>query len=904
MRMNESHCVEPNLELACLEQVRSPLLLFDAVQGRVFWANRAARLLWQIPLQANLHRPRWQACFPLTLWRQVYHQAQCHPVTAALRLMADDPASTLQCSYSCLEREAIAGIGPVNQDSVPIAPLLIEVQQHIPHIPPRTLGLERAKNRQQPMGLETAPHCTLHGTTPHTDQHFRRYQHILEMIAAAQPRQKILEQLLLMVEQQVAGVRGVIMLLDGSQCHWDEGVVVSLPTDYVAIARGGMGDRAPLSHSSLLASITARHNQPILALNLPDTEALPDEQQLARHCGLHHGWGIPLRSSQGYSLGAWVSYGDSTEALTAAQGVITNWALCLAEIALDHARSHQAVQRAEAKYHSIFENIGIGIFQTTPDGQYLHANPALAAIYGYNSPAELIRVLTNIGDQLYVDPHRRQQFTELLHANGRVSNFESQVHCRDGGVIWISENTRAVRDSAGTLLYYEGTVEDITARRIAEEKLFHSALHDMLTGLPNRACLLNRLQRAIARPPGDTQYALLFLDLDRFKVVNDSLGHLIGDELLKAAAQRIQSQLQGQHTVARLGGDEFAIILDPIAGIETAIAIAQGILTEFERPFQIRQYEIFTAVSIGIAIGQASYQQPEDILRDADLAMYQAKRQGVEGYQVFIPQMQTHNWQRLQLENDLRKGLERREFHLVYQPIVDVKTHHLYGFEALLRWQHPQRGLISPTDFIPIAEETGLIHALGWWVIEQACQQLHQWRERDLFVNVNLSLVQLQEAKFVDKLTAICEQTQIQPQQLKLEITESCLLTGTYGVGDRLKQIKALGCGLCIDDFGTGYSSLSRLHEFPVDTLKIDRAFVQEIDSDRLKIALVKTIITLADSLGMQVVAEGIETQAQCRQLQQLGCTHGQGYYFSPALDRETATIWAKGQFPPLANAS
>ncbi|TVQ53667.1 MAG: EAL domain-containing protein [Spirulina sp. DLM2.Bin59] len=735
--------------------------------------------------------------------------------------------------------------------------------------------------------------------TPHTDQHLRRYQHVLEMIAAAQPLEQILEQLLLMVEQQVAGVRGVMMLLDSHQSHWDGGVAVSLPIDYGTTIRG-----EAIAHSSFLVSVTARHNQPILALNLPDTEALPQEQRLARHHGLNHGWGIPLRSSQGDSLGAWITYGDSTEILTAAQEVITNWALCLAEIALDHARSHQAIQRAEAKYQSIVENIGIGIFQTTPDGHYLHANPALAAIYGYNSPAELIRVLTNIGDQLYVEPHRRQQFTELLHANGRVSNFESQVYCRDGGVIWISENTRAVRDSNGILLYYEGTVEDITARRIAEEKLFHSALHDTLTGLPNRACLLNRVQQAITCPPSTGEYALLFLDLDRFKVVNDSLGHLIGDELLKAAAQRIQGQLQGNHAVARLGGDEFAIILNPIDGVEAAIALAQGILSEFEQPFQIRQYEIYAAVSIGIAMGRASYQQPEDILRDADLAMYQAKRQGIEGYQVFVPQMQTHNWHRLQLENDLRKGLERREFYLVYQPIVDVTSHHLYGFEALLRWHHPQRGLIAPTEFIPIAEETGLIHSLGWWVIQQACQQLQQWQERDLFVNVNLSLVQLQEAQFVEKLTAICEQTQIQTRQLKLEITESCLLTGTYGVGDRLKQIKALGCGLCIDDFGTGYSSLSRLHEFPVDTLKIDRAFVQEIDSDRLKIALVKTIMTLADSLGMQVVAEGIETQAQCHQLQQMGCTHGQGYYFSPALDWETATIWAKEQFPPLANAS
>ncbi|MEA5420715.1 EAL domain-containing protein [Spirulina sp. CCNP1310] len=898
LRMNESHCVELNLELACLEQVRSPLLLFDAVQGRVFWANRAARLLWEIPLQANLQRPRWQERFPLALWRQIYHQTQGHPVTAALRLIPQDPASTLQCAYVRLERQAVAAVGKAMGNRFPLAPLLIEVQQHLPPL----TSSATASRGQQSTGFDPASPSALNAMTSHPDQHLRRYQHILGMIATAQPLPKILEQLLWMVEQQVAGVRGVILLLDGRQSHWEQGVAVSLPPDYWAIA--GMDAHTPLAHSSLLASITTRHNQPILALNLPDTEALPHEQQVARHYGLHHGWGIPLRSSQGDSLGAWVSYADSTEALTAAQGVITNWALCLAEIALDHARSHQAIQQAEAKYHSIFENIGIGIFQTTPDGHYLHANPALATIYGYNSPAELIRVLTNIGDQLYVDPHRRQQFTELLHTNGRVSNFESQVYCRDGGVIWISENTRAVRDSNGTLLYYEGTVEDITARRIAEEKLFHSALHDTLTGLPNRACLLNRLQRAITHPPEAGEYALLFLDLDRFKVVNDSLGHLIGDELLKAAAQRIQSQLEGQHTVARLGGDEFAIILAPIAGVEAAIAIAQGILTEFERPFQIRQYEIFTAVSIGIAMGQPSYQQPEDILRDADLAMYQAKRQGVEGYQVFVPQMQTHNWQRLQLENDLRKGLERGEFHLVYQPIVDVKTHHLYGFEALLRWQHPQRGLIAPTEFIPIAEETGLIHPLGWWVIEQACQQLNQWQARDLFVNVNLSLVQLQEAKFVEKLTAICEQTHIQPQQLKLEITESCLLTGTYGVGDRLKQIKALGCGLCIDDFGTGYSSLSRLHEFPVDTLKIDRAFVQEIDSDRLKIALVKTIMTLADSLGMQVVAEGIETQAQCRQLQQLGCTHGQGYYFSPALSRETATIWAKGQFPPFANAS
>lgn len=431
----------------------------------------------------------------------------------------------------------------------------------------------------------------------------------------------------------------------------------------------------------------------------------------------------------------------------------------------------------------------------------------------------------------------------------------------------------------------------------ATEKLQHDALYDGLTNLPNRTCFMNLLGHAIqlnARHP-DRLYAVLFIDLDRFKNINDSLGHLIGDEFLKLAGQRLQSCIRPSDVVARLGGDEFAILLEELHHPDDALDVAQRIQSQFALAFHCSDYEIFLTTSTGITYSTLHYQHPTQVLRDADVALYQAKANGRNQYAVFDPAMQTQVARRLQLENELRHALEAQEFCLHYQPIISLSTGQLKGFEALIRWQHPIRGPISPAEFIPVAEETGLIGQIGWWVLQEACQQLAAWLANSACttrptLNVNLSALQLKQPDLIEHLEALLQTTQIPRECLKLEITESCILETFTSEAQTLKRIKALGVRLCIDDFGTGYSSLSRLHEFPIDTLKIDRSFVQRLNQNSLE--TVQMIITLAHGLRMDVVAEGIETETELEILRQLGCEFGQGYWYAPPLDATQAFAW------------
>ena len=429
-----------------------------------------------------------------------------------------------------------------------------------------------------------------------------------------------------------------------------------------------------------------------------------------------------------------------------------------------------------------------------------------------------------------------------------------------------------------------------------EEQLSHDAFHDPLTDLPNRPWFMNRLQEVIdlSYRRENYLYAVLFIDLDRFKIVNDSLGHFIGDELLKSVGNQLQACLRNTDTVARFGGDEFVILLEDIKDINEPIRVAESIQNQLRQPFNLNDYEVFTEISIGIILSTMGHDRPEDVLRDADIAMYYAKAQGRGRYEIFDPAMQTIAMMRLQLENDLRKAIALKEFQVYYQPIVSLTTGKITGFEALVRWHHPSGKLCPPAEFIPVAEETGLIHELGLWVLQQACQQTNIWQQQfpqtpPLTINVNLSAVQLKQVNLPNRIEEILQQTGIPRNSLKLEITESCILEKVSREAKILKQLKALGILLCIDDFGKGYSSLSRLHEFPIDTLKIDRYFVSRIDSDSSNVEIIQTIITLARSRGMDIVAEGIETPIQLQKLKCLGCELGQGYLFSKAVNSETA---------------
>jgi diguanylate cyclase (GGDEF)-like protein len=427
----------------------------------------------------------------------------------------------------------------------------------------------------------------------------------------------------------------------------------------------------------------------------------------------------------------------------------------------------------------------------------------------------------------------------------------------------------------------------------------HAAFHDNLTNLPNRALLAENLKFVIerAKQHEDYQFAVLFLDLDRFKNVNDSLGHSIGDQLLIAMARRLESCIREVDMVARLGGDEFAILLDGITDSSVPTTMAGRIQEKLKAPFNLSGHEVFTTTSIGIAMSSTGYDHPEAMLRDADTAMYRAKAQGKACYEVFDKGMHTHAVYLLQMENDLRRALDREELRVHYQPIVSLETGQLAGFEALVRWQHPERGFISPENFISLAEDTGLIVQIGMSILKRACQQLAKWQwkspaNRQLFMSVNLSSKQLAQAALVNQIRETLEETHIDPRHLKLEITESAVMENAESAVQLLRRLKALGVQLSIDDFGTGYSSLGYLQRFPVDILKIDRSFIGHIGEAAENIEIVRTIISLAENMGMEVVAEGIETLSQLSQLRRLNCRFGQGYLFSRPVDAASIDAW------------
>lgn len=434
---------------------------------------------------------------------------------------------------------------------------------------------------------------------------------------------------------------------------------------------------------------------------------------------------------------------------------------------------------------------------------------------------------------------------------------------------------------------------EIEQRKQAETKLMQMALQDSLTNLPNRTWLIKHLNIALekAKQDKDYQFALLFFDCDNFKIVNDSLGHLVGDRLLKELARRLKNSLPATGFLSRIGGDEFTILLTPIANIQTAIDLATEIQAQFNQPFQLEAREIYLTASIGIVLGNSEYEQPEQVLRNADIAMYKAKELGKSRYQIFNQEMHSKAVERLQLEVDLRQAIKKQELLLYYQPIISLKTGYLSGFETLVRWQHSTNGMVFPDKFIPIAEETGLIIPMGNWILKQACRQMKTWQEKylqqtPLTINVNVSVQQFSYSNLVEEIKAILAETGLSPASLKLEITESAIMENAESANKILQQLRDLDIKICIDDFGTGYSSLSYLHHFPIDNLKIDRLFVNQINTAQENSKIVEAIVNLSSSLDLTVTAEGIETETQFKYLKNLGIEFGQGYLFSRPIDQ------------------
>ncbi|MEO5580865.1 MAG: EAL domain-containing protein [Gemmatimonadaceae bacterium] len=482
--------------------------------------------------------------------------------------------------------------------------------------------------------------------------------------------------------------------------------------------------------------------------------------------------------------------------------------------------------------------------------------------------------------------------TPIPNSDGDVLGTISAIDSSPHG--WTHAEISGLRDLASALVTELELRTDLTVKRQAQEHLLYSTLHDALTGLPNRTLFTERLRHAVRRASRhpDELFAVLFLDLDRFKEVNDNLGHFAGDELLRAVARRLEACLRPEDTVARLSGDEFAILLESIAEPSDAGRVAERIEEALSFPVNLAGAEVATSASMGIVTSSMAHEQPEQLLRSADMAMYRAKAAGRARYEMFDRAMHTDALARLQLETELRRAVERAEFRLHYQPLVSLRTGRITGLEALVRWEHPDRGLLQPADFIAVAEETGLIVPVGRWVLNEACRQLMVWqtlhpRDEPLTIGINLSARQFSQSDLIDQISRAIADTGIAPHSLRLEITESAIIDKGNHATTVLSQIRQLGAQVYLDDFGTGYSSLSYLHGLPIDALKIDRMFVSSMDADEKSLRLVRTILTIARIVGVRAEAEGISTAEQLRELRSLNCEQGQGYLFSAPIPGE-----------------
>ncbi|MCB9720947.1 MAG: EAL domain-containing protein [Candidatus Omnitrophica bacterium] len=562
----------------------------------------------------------------------------------------------------------------------------------------------------------------------------------------------------------------------------------------------------------------------------------------------------------------------------------------------DHIRTMEALRRSEQRYALSAAGANDGLWDWDLINGSIYFSSRWKAMLGYEETE-----LRNSIEEWYrrIHPHHKERFKKAVrsHQEGSTPHLEIeyQMQHKNGSYIWVLTRGLAVSDSMGNMYRMAGSQTDITRQKIVEEQLRHDALHDRLTALPNRALFMNRLENCIERAKRnkDFLFAILFIDLDRFKVVNDSLGHLIGDELLVKVSHKLKQSIRAVDTVARLGGDEFIVLLDGIKDAAEASHICERILKTIAEPVMIGGQDIYITASIGITLNTELRQKPEDMLRDADTAMYRAKNEGKAHHQLFDEKM--HQWamDRLHLETDLRRAADKMEFEVYYQPIVDLHSNKVIRMEALLRWQHPERGLVYPMDFIPLAEETGLIIPIGEWVLDKVCRQSRQWQKGGfdgVDIAVNFSARQFEQGGLPELIQDVIAKTGVEAFTLEIEITESIAMKNIEHSIKTLTELKELGMKIAIDDFGVGYSSFGCLKYFPIDHLKIDRTFIRDIPDNKDSKAITRAMISLTHALDLHVVAEGVETAEQLAFLKDNGCDSVQGYFFAKPMPVAEAT--------------